>query len=115
MEISFLKRIKFAQFVLYWLVGTIVVFLFGIIMIKLFSLLFIFVCIFALLFGGINTYLCYKAYKKHLTEYMRIDEIFDNTVKNNIPVKKSILYHMQHYHCTNIMARDLAKKYNIKL
>ena len=50
--------------------------------------------------------------KLHIEDYKRLHKIFSENPDN---IKKSILYSMKKHYCTNIIANDLAKEFNIEL
>jgi hypothetical protein len=107
------KYIKFGFFVWLWWVGTFIVAITAGIFVSRFNLVSgIILCIGLFIYGFYNSIKCTQAFKKHLQEYDRLHCLFKYHPNE---IKKSILYKMKHFYCTNIMANDLAKEFKIKL
>ena len=110
---KFLKYLKFSIFCWCWVLGTICVCSFVFIsLIHLSFTLAVCVTIMLLTYGIINSINCILAFKKHLQEYEKLRSIFLEHPNN---IKKSMLYLMQHYYCTNLLVKDLCKEFNIQL
>lgn len=74
-----------------------------------FNVLFVFFAFFTF-FGAYRAYVSWKTYKVRKEDYIRATDMFER-----YGVKKSILYNMQVEPCSQEVAKQLAKDFDVKL